>query len=284
MLRPVPAADTSPGADALADAIARARASWPRLEVDDDTLRAWLLARIDERMGLDRLHVGDLLLACACARGDAAALATFHTLFDGDLASVFARSRARGTDVSDLRQLLDVHLFLADGERPPRICEYRGAGSLRTWVRVVATRITLNVGRRKSAHDDELTSQVERRLGDDGDLELDWLREHYRAAFREALGAALAELSPADRSLLRLAVVHGLSATGVAAIYRVHRATAKRWIARVRGLVHDATRAKLLATLRIDGEELDSIMRLIDSRLEASVRRVLAVREADEPR
>jgi RNA polymerase sigma-70 factor (ECF subfamily) len=268
----------------IADAIARARASWPRLEVDDDSLGAWLLERVDARTPLSRLHVGDLLLACACARGDAAALATFHALFAGDLGQVFARSKARGTDVSDLRQLLDVHLFLADGERPPRIADYRGAGSLRTWVRVVATRITLNAGRRKSTRDDELTSQVERRLGDDVDLELDWLREHYRSAFRDALGAALAELSPSDRSLLRLAVVHGMSATGIAGIYRVHRATAKRWIARVRELVYDTTRAKLLAALRIDGEELDSIMRLIDSRLEASVRRALATGETDDVR
>ena len=260
----------------IADAIARAREAWPRLDVDDATLSQWLLERVDARTPLSRLHVGDLLLACACARGDAAALAAFHALFGSDLASVFARSRARGTDVSDLRQLLDVHLFLADGDRPPRIAEYRGAGSLRTWVRVVATRITLNAGRRKSTRDDELTSQIERRLEEDGDLELDWLREHYRAAFRQALASALTDLSPGDRSLLRLAVVHGLSATGIAAIYRVHRATAKRWIARVRELVYDTTRAKLLAALRIDGEELDSIMRLIDSRLEASVRRALA--------
>lgn len=264
------------GVSEIADAIARAREAWPRLDVDDATLSQWLRERIDPRTPIPRLHAGDLLLACACARGDAAALAAFHALFDNDLAAVFARSRARGTDVSDLRQLLDVHLFLADGDRPPRIAEYRGAGSLRTWVRVVATRITLNAGRRKSTRDDELTSQIERRLEEDGDLELDWLREHYRAAFRQALASALAELSPGDRSLLRLAVMHGLSATGIAAIYRVHRATAKRWIARVRELVYDSTRAKLLAALRIDGEELDSIMRLIDSRLEASVRRALA--------
>jgi RNA polymerase sigma-70 factor, ECF subfamily len=276
--------DAGPGTTTIAEAVARARATWPKLVIDDVTLQDWLLARVDERTPLDRLHAGDLLLACACARGDATAIASFHAAFVHDLDIVFARSRARGTDVSDLRQLLDVHLFLPDGDRPPRICEYRGAGSLRTWVRVVATRITLNAGRRKSDQDDALTSQMERQLGDVADLELDWLKEHYRGAFRKALGAALAELPATDRSLLRLAVVHGLSATGVAAIYRVHRATAKRWIARVRKTVHDSTRAKLRDALHIDSDELDSIMGLIESRLEASIHRVLGVDGADDVR
>ena len=55
----------------------------------------------------------------------------------------------------------------------------------------------------------------------------------------------------------------------------MHRATAKRWIARVRKTVHDTTRAKLRAALHIDSDELDSIMGLIESRLEASIHRVL---------
>lgn len=276
--------DAAPDVRSVAQAMARARACWPQITVDDDALRDWLLARVDERTELSRMHVGDLLLACACARGDTTALTAFHSTFAGDLEMVFARSRARGTDAADLRQLLDVHLFLPERGRPPRIAEYRGAGSLRTWIRVVATRVALNAGRRKSGHDDALTSQIERQLGDAADLELDWLKDHYRTAFRQALAAALAELPAADRSLLRLAVVHNLSATGVAAIYRVHRATAKRWIARVRKSVHDATRTKLRAALGIDVAELDSIMGLIDSRLEASVRRALATSEPDDVR
>jgi RNA polymerase sigma-70 factor (ECF subfamily) len=259
----------------LVDAVARARAAWPQLAVDEDRLTAWLRERADERVPLSKLHVGDLLLACACAHGDASALAAFHAQLDAGLAGVLARAGRRGVDPQELRQQLAVHLFVAEPPDSPRIAEYRGAGSLRTWVRVVATRLLLSAGRRKSAHDDPLTERVEREIAGAGDIELDWLKEHYRAAFREALRSALAELPAADRSLLRMCVVSGLSATGVAAIYRVHRATAKRWIARARGSVLEATRARLRASLRIDAAELDSIMGLIGSRLEASVRRCL---------
>lgn len=260
----------------LAEAIDRARAAWPQLDVDDEELGAWLLERADPATPLSRLHVGDLLLACACAHGRPEAIAAFHAAFDAGIAATLARASQLGSDADDLRQLVDVHLFVAEEDAVPKIADYRGIGSLRTWVRVVATRLLINSGRRKNARHDPLTSRVERELDDGGDLELDWLKERYRTAFRAALIEALAGLAPSDRSLLRLCVVGGLSATGVASIYKVHRATAKRWIARVRRDVLEATRARLLSSLRVDALELDSIMGLIGSRLEASVRRCLA--------
>jgi RNA polymerase sigma-70 factor (ECF subfamily) len=224
------------------------------------------------------------MLACACAHADPVALAAFHSAFDASIAATLARAHVQGTDPDEMRQQLDVHLFVAEDGDAPRIAEYRGVGSLRTWVRVVASRLLLNAGRRKSARHDTLTSQVERELCDVEDPELDWLKERYRGAFRQALTTALAELPPTDRSLLRLCVVNGLSATGVASIYGVHRATAKRWIARIRRDVLEATRAHLRAHLRVDPDELDSIMGMIGSRLEASVRRCLATDGAADVR
>jgi RNA polymerase sigma-70 factor (ECF subfamily) len=274
----------TPDSPEIVDAMARARADWPELAVGDDVLRAWLVERAGEGTPLSRLHLGDLMLACACAHGDAAALAAFHGAFDASIAATLARAHSHGTDPDEMRQQLDVHLFVAEGEAPPRIAEYRGVGSLRTWVRVVASRLLLNAGRRKLARPDALTSQLERDLGDGEDPELDWLKERYRGAFREALTTALAELPATDRSLLRLCVVNGLSATGVASIYGVHRATAKRWIARIRRDVLEATRAHLRARLRVDPDELDSIMGMIGSRLEASVRRCLATNGAADVR
>lgn len=268
----------------IIEAMKRARAEWPELEVADATLRAWLAARADDATPLSRLHLGDLMLACACASGDAAALAAFHAAFDSSIRATLSRAHVQGTDPDEMRQQLDVHLFVAEGTDLPRIAEYRGVGSLRTWVRVVASRLLLNAGRRKSARHDTLTSQVERDLGDVEDPELDWLKERYRGAFRQALTTALAELPPADRTLLRLCVVNGLSATGVASIYGVHRATAKRWIARIRRDVLAATRSHLRAHLRVEPDELDSIMGMIGSRLEASVRRCLATNGASDAR
>jgi RNA polymerase sigma-70 factor (ECF subfamily) len=263
----------------IASALAEARRAWPGVVVDSDSFVSYVEARVDDETSggdvVERLHTTDLYLACACAAGDDAAIAAFRRTFDRDLAALFARPDSRGTDREDLVQKLLERLFVADGERPPRITEYRGRGSLRTWLRVVALRVRLNAERRISDKEDGLASQAEQRLGDGADPELDYLKAHYRGAFRAALAEALAELSPEDRNLLRLQLVHGLSATGIAGLHRVHRATAKRWLAAIRDRVLASTRSRLMDALRIEAGELDSIMRLIGSRLEASVRRHL---------
>lgn len=269
ILRPV-AADSAE----VLEAMARARAAWPEIDVHDATLSAWLVARTDEHTSVASLRADDLLLTCACARGDRSAIAAFHAAFDGGIRAALSRARIHGSDPDELRQELDCHLFVARPEGTARIAEYRGTGSLQTWIRVVATRLALNADRKR--RHDALTSQIERELGDAGDLELDWLRERYRAAFRTALVAVLSELSDHDRSLLRLCLREGLSATGVAQIYKVHRATAKRWLARIRNDVLEGTRTRLRASLDVDVDELDTIMALIGSRLEASVHRFLA--------
>lgn len=256
------------------EALARARAAWPEIDVDDATLTAWLVARTDEHTPLASLRADDLLLACACARGDRSAIAAFHAAYDGGIRAALSRAQVHRGDPDELRQELDCHLFVARPDGTARIAEYRGIGSLQTWIRVVAARLALNADRKRKP--DPLTSQMERELGDAGDLELDWLRERYRAAFRTALTAVLSELPDRDRSLLRLCVREGLSATGVAHMYNVHRATAKRWLARIREDVLEGTRTRLRASLDVDATELDAIMALIGSRLEASVHRCLA--------
>jgi RNA polymerase sigma-70 factor (ECF subfamily) len=278
--------ETKSDADAVAAALAEGRRAWPGVDVGADELAAYVRARLDTPVEgaladqLDGLHTSDLFLACACARGDTAAIEAFGRAFKRDLAALFARPDARGTDREDLVQKLLERLFVAETGKPPRITEYRGRGSMRTWLRVVALRVRLNAERRVSDKEDGLASQAEQRLGDGIDPELDYLKAHYRDAFRKALADALAELSPADRNLLRLQLVHGLSATGIASLHHVHRATAKRWLAALRDRVLASTRSKLMDALRIESVELDSIMRLIGSRLEASVRRHLGETQA----
>ena len=57
------------------------------------------------------------------------------------------------------------------------------------------------------------------------------LTMHDRRANPEAFAKAIAGLDARERGLLRLHVVHGLSATAIAGVFGVHRATAKRWLA-----------------------------------------------------
>jgi RNA polymerase sigma-70 factor (ECF subfamily) len=67
-------------------------------------------------------------------------------------------------------------------------------------------------------------------------------------------------------------------------MYRVHRSTAARQVARTRDALLAATRRALMARLHIGRREFESIMRLISSQLDVSVATFLdGEREAEDP-
>jgi len=96
--------------------------------------------------------------------------------------------------------------------------------------------------------------------------------EHVATATREAL----ATLSPRARTLLRLHHLDGLTVDDLGRMYNVHRATAARWLAAAREAVFDETRLRLEATLGIGEDSVVSIVRLVQSQLVLSMRRLLA--------
>ena len=159
----------------------------------------------------------------------------------------------------------------------PRILDYSGRGSLRAWVKVAAVRLRIDAERRRSDKAAVLDDKSERllKLADGINPELGFLKEHYRGHFKRAFQSSLGELTPKQRNLLRLTVVDGVSATEIAKLYKVHRATAKRWLASARAQLLDATRARLMSNLKVDKGEFESIIRLIQSNLEVSMRRFL---------
>jgi RNA polymerase sigma-70 factor (ECF subfamily) len=269
----------APTDEELAGLVGEARAAWPQLRIADERFVAYLRERIDPALPIDeqplRAHLGDLYLTCGCAHGDSDAIAAFGERYGGELVRLFARPNRRGTDAADLVQALLEHLFVRVADRTPRIAEYLGRGSLRTWLRVVALRLRINVERGRSGKEAALPTPAQAMLPEAWDLELEYVKERYRLAFREAFAWAMSGLDARDRGLLRLHVVHGLSATAIAGVFGVHRATAKRWLASVREQLLERTRGRMREATRLDGRELDSVMDLIGSRLEASVRRCL---------
>jgi RNA polymerase sigma-70 factor (ECF subfamily) len=107
------------------------------------------------------------------------------------------------------------------------------------------------------------------------DLELGYLRERYRADVDAAMRAGLAALAEQARALLRYSVVDGWSVDRIGALYGVHRATAARRIAAARIQLGAAIRSELAARLAISFGEVDSIVRLVQSRIDVSLERLL---------
>src|SRR5262249_39658610 len=99
---------------------------------------------------------------------------------------------------------------------------------------------------------------------------------------KDAFKEAFAALSAAQRNLLRLYYLDGLTIDEIAAIKRIHRATVARRIAHCREQVATHTHQALVERLGISSSQVDSLMRLVRSHLDLSLDRWLGNRP--EPR
>ena len=101
------------------------------------------------------------------------------------------------------------------------------------------------------------------------------MKERYRAAFRVAFEQAVRRLSSRERNILRLQLDAGLTVEQIGEVYGVHRATATRWLTKIRDQLMSDTRRELGERVGVSSSELDGVMELIQSRLDVSVRRML---------
>jgi RNA polymerase sigma-70 factor (ECF subfamily) len=254
------------------------RAAWPDVKVAAERFGDHLARHLPADGGADALAAlrgADLYLACACAGGDTDAIAAFEARYFNEVDIAAARMRASHELAGEVKQWLRRLLFVRDEGRPPAVADYGGRGDLRGWVRVTAVRELqrlLGLQRREVSVDDEGFLEA---LLPAHDPEMSFVRERYRRELAEAVVAAT-QASPArDRALLRYSAFDGLSIDEIGALYGVHRATAARWLASAREGILARTRAELARRLGVDAPEVDSIIRLVRSRLEVSLERVL---------
>ena len=262
--------------------LAAGRAAWPEIDLARERFAAYLggLGRDgppDEERG------PELYLVCACLAGDGQALAAFDRRYLAQLAGFLHRIDASAPFVEEVRQILRVRLLVDDGERAPRLADYTGRGALASWLRVVAIRAALDLKRARIDRpcDD---AEIEALAGAPArqDPEMDYIRTRYAAEFRAAIGTAMTELEPRERTLLRLGLVDGLTADQIAGVYGVHRVTVARWLAAAREHLAGRCQRRLEERLHLGPTELRSLLGLVRSQLDLSVRRLLSVRERVE--
>lgn len=265
--------------EALDALLVRCRATWPAFSAPTEAFVAYLSERAPESMTiaewLERVHASDLFLAFACWQREDTALSTFEDTFGPGLDQALRKFGSTADLRDDARQILRERLFVGGPDQPPKIAAYSGRGALRSWLRITATRILLELSKREQkepfADDEELLGLP----SPDDDPETLHLKELYGAEFKSALERSITELP--DRSRILLAQYHldGLTIDQLGAQYRVHRMTAARWVAAARRDLLIATRRRLEDKLALSKEELDSVLRLIRSRLDLSISRVL---------
>ena len=252
--------------------VAAARAEANGLALDEEAFASWIEAVPARTASAAADNAAELALAFRCARGDEAAMRVFERSYLAPLASTLP-SPHRG-EAAEILQILRERMLLSDGARPPRIDDFTGRGRLAGWLKVAAVRVALNLerDRRREVPLDEDTALAERAAGD---LEIDDLKRRYSQEFRAAFTAGLAAIAPRERTLLRQHYLDGLRMDAIAAAHHVHRITVVRWMSSARESLERETRRELGARLRVDHGELESILRLIESRMDVSIRAFL---------
>ena len=225
----------------------------------------------------DHLHAADLYLACACARGVSGAIERFEQTFGGEIGRTARRFERRGLGADDLHQLLRNKLFAAQPGESPKIASYTGQGFLQNWVRVTTTRTFIDATRPQADTPeipiaDELVAMLP---GPGADPELELLKRQHLAHFKAAFAEAVGTLDASDRVVLRQHLVERLTIDQIGALYRLHRATAARRVVKAREALLAATRTALAARLGLSSGQLESVLALIASRMDASVERLL---------
>lgn len=265
----------------LTELCAQARAAHPHLGATDRAFVEALAAHApaeDVVAFCGRCRAAELALAVAAAAGGTAAIAELERLHAPTLDATCRRFAGRGHGVDDLRQLLRAKLFVADEDQAPRITLYNGQGSLGSWLRVTATRLFIDLGRRKDRAREISEDPSGLEIVEAVDLELELVKSEYRGAVAAAMVAAARELPPGERHLLRQHLAVGLTIDQLAAVLGIHRATVARRIARARDVLATRTRELVAAKLDLDDRELGELFGLVVSKIDVSLRRLLATR------
>ncbi len=209
---------------------------------------AYLNARVEpdghdaERM---QGHVADLYLACGCTLGIPEAVRLFEAMLGAEAAVALGRMQLQPSAVDEVCQMTREKLLVGGAGRAPRIAEYAGRGALRSWTRVVITRIALNRLRDQRREVPLEQALLDRRAIDPRDPELSLLQDRFGAALDRALECAMRSLTASERVLLRQRFVDDLTSEQLARLHRRHRITMVR---RIHGILR-TLRARTVALL-----------------------------------
>jgi RNA polymerase sigma-70 factor (ECF subfamily) len=261
---------------AIARIAAAGHAAWPAVTLSDDAIATRLVARVldDPGMQVEELRDGDLYLAFALADGDPAAVRAFEDTLVPQIDVALRRLRLAGGTGDEVKQALRVELLTGPDAK---IGDYAGRGDLAAWLRISATRKALKIERRADREEtlDEILLDHWPGSAGSNDPERKHIRSTYTAELKKAIREAFGALEVRQRNLLRQHILDELTIDDLAKLYRVHRATCARWLADARADLGKQTRKRLVNALGTPSNELESLLRFLDSDIELSISRIL---------
>ena len=270
-------------------AIAEAGTRYPGVVADSleapfsEAVAARVEGEPDITAALARLALPDVYLVTAVLAGSRNAVTTFEKLVRDETTRAVMRLGKNAPAAEDVVQEMLFKLLVRQNEQTvAKLSAFGGHGALHAWLRVAAVRTAISLTRRKHENlvDDEALAAV---ADDSDDQALAFLKSSYRAQFKGAFEATLAEMPRRGRTLLRLQIIDHLTLEEIGAFYQVSRATAARWLADARTTLVSGTQARLVASLAISSTELSELMKLVASSLYETLPRLLRHTQTPKP-
>jgi RNA polymerase sigma factor (sigma-70 family) len=193
---------------------------------------------------LQRLHLGDLALACACASGDEEAWDYFvRTYRPGLYRSAESIDRSGGgRDLAD-SLYADLYGIPAGAVRRSLFRYFHGRSSLATWLRSVLVQRHIDLVRERRRVDQLQDGDV---LRAPEPLQADVAeRRQFVAIMRTALVHALSGLLPDDRLRLSCYYARRMTLAQIGRLLGEHEATVSRQLARARTAVRQSVESEL---------------------------------------
>jgi RNA polymerase sigma-70 factor len=209
---------------------------------------------------LESLHLEDLALACACARGSEPA----WDHFVGEFRPILLRIASRGQQADRARDVADsiyselYGLDERDGARRSLLDYFHGRSSLAGWLKaVVAQRLvdSARAARRfEPLPEDETSAPAS---PDSPAFELDPDRQRFLELVRHSLAEALAGLEPRDKLRLSLYYAQEMTLAAVGRVLGESEATSSRKLERTRSGLRAAVEQRLRETERLTDAQVE---------------------------
>jgi RNA polymerase sigma-70 factor (ECF subfamily) len=263
----------------LARTCAAAREPWSDVKVTDEVFVHYLAERLPQdaegplEQVLDAMYLSDLYLVCACVHGEPGALAALERHHLLKIAGFLRSPRRSPQLIEDVCQGLREKLLVQSGQ-PPHLLTYKGEGSLRKWLEVIAFRFANATSRTRAGKPSGL-EEITEQLPAPGDVEGDSIRAGVQAAFQAALREAVENLEEDEREMLRYRFGRQLPEAKIAILFQKSQPTISRWLRAVLDRVLQGTRNLLRERLHLSESELDSFIDDARSRLEFSLSQFL---------
>ena len=256
----------------LTRALAAGRAAWPTVKLEERDLAAFLASGGIPEQAI-RQHGADLCLAAACVARIPEALACFDARFLSRVDRYLGRMRLPPDFVDEIRQQLRIRMIGPEA----RIGRYSGIAALDRWLRLACVRLALDaIDAEARRRQPDGASELLERVATADNPELNAIHSRHAHVVQDELRRAFERLSPRDKTLLRLHFVEGLNIESIGEIYRVHRASAARWIASIRSRLLEEVRQHVQLKIGSTPSEAASLVQHVHQKLALSVSRLLA--------